>query len=241
MLKNKIKKLLVFSIFSGIFFVSGEKGSAVIRKAITSATGDISNSSIRKTVLGSGLNTWSSYKGRMSRAKSQSSSLQEQSKFGKPDTIQGKFINTKGNEIMVNVHTKISDEGLKVNFVRTNDGDEVIVTPVGNGFYARTLSLEEAKLFDKKNHGFLNIGIDTLGREFLIVVADGNSGGEIAFQFNNGVWRYVDRDKNRKVHLGHQVDMNSLSDDLRNRVLEDIKRIIESSSTVGLDIYRGDK
>lgn len=244
MLKNsKIRKMLALSAFSSAFFIGGTSASAVIRKTVSSAVGAASRSGVRKTAMGSVLSTWSSHKGKMHKIKSDGASLREQSKsiLEKVQPIQGKFTNPSGDEILVNVYTKTSDEGLKVNYVKTTDEDQVVVTHVGDGVYARSLSLEELRLFDTKNHGFLNIGVDTLGREHIIVVADGDSGGEVAFQFNNGTWRNVHRDKERKIYLGHQVDIDTFSDDLKNTLFGDIKRIIESSSTVGFDVPKTDK
>lgn len=245
MLKNssKVKKILALSVCSGAFFVCGTSASAVIRKTVSSAVGAASRSGVRKTAMGSVLSTWSSHKGKMHKIKSDGASLREQSKsiLEKVQPIQGKFTNPSGDEILVNVYTKTSDEGLKVNYVKTTDEDQVVVTHVGDGVYVRSLSLEELRLFDTKNHGLLNLGVDTLGREHIIVVADGNSGGEVAFQFNNGTWRNVHRDKERKIYLGHQVDIDTFSDDLKNTLFGDIKRIIESSSTVGFDVPKTDE
>lgn len=56
----------------------------------------------------------------------------------------------------------------------------MVVTSIGGGRYIRSLAtVEEIELLDKKKSGLLKTGIDTLGRYNLVVVSDGNSGGEV--------------------------------------------------------------
>lgn len=56
----------------------------------------------------------------------------------------------------------------------------MVVTSIGGGCYIRSLAtVEEIELLDKKKSGLLKTGIDTLGRYNLVVVSDGNSGGEV--------------------------------------------------------------
>lgn len=228
MLKNnsKVKKILALSFCSGAFFISGTSASAVIRKAVTSAVSTSSSSSVRKTSMGSQLSTWSSYKGRMEEIKGQGSSLGSQKKLRKPDFISGKFIDPTGKESILPVYTKVSDERLKVKYVKNQDGEEIVVTNTGNGVYSKTLSTEETRIFDKTSPGYLQSGIDALGRKNLIVVFDGGS-GDVAYQINNGIWRSVNRDDSRggSIYLGHQVDIFRLPIGVRNKLLRDVKKI----------------
>lgn len=227
------------------FFFCGTSASAVIRKAVTSAVGAASSSGVRKTSIGSSLGTWSSYKGKMHKIKSQGDSLSEQNRLSTSKPIEGKFTNPSGKQFFVNVYTKTSDEGLEVNYVKSVDGEEMVVTSIGGGRYIRSLAtVEEIELLDKKKSGLLKTGIDTLGRYNLVVVSDGNSGGEVAYQINNGTWRSVYRDntgsgkksgENGNIYLEQQVDINKFSDHIKNKLFEYIEEIISSSSTEGFD------
>lgn len=119
----------------------------------------------------------------------------------------------------------------------------MVVTSIGGGRYIRSLAtVEEIELLDKKKSGLLKTGIDTLGRYNLVVVSDGNSGGEVAYQINNGTWRSVYRDntgsgkksgENGNIYLEQQVDINKFPDHIKNKLFEYIEEIISSSSTEG--------
>lgn len=226
MLKNnsKVKKVLALSFCSSAFIISGISASATMKKALTSAASTVSISSSRKTSMGSSLSTWSSYKGRMEEIKGQGSSLGSQKKLRKPDFISGKFIDPTGQESILPVYTKVSDEGLKVKYVKNQDGEDIVVTHIGSGVYSKTLSTEEARVFDQKNHQVLQNGIDTLGREKLIIVTEGTS-KEMAFELDTGTWRDIMKGSNGQIYLGNQINVFRLPPDIRNKVYRDFKVI----------------
>lgn len=187
--------------------------------------GNTPNSGRLKTfVLGAG--SWSAYKARTQAEDQQFKDLQKQSRLKNQELIQGKFTDSVGGQAVLTVNTRLSDEGLEESFVKTKAGIEIAVTSTGNGFYAKSLSTEEARIFDKKNHGIVRSGFDTLGREKLIVVTDGDSGREIALQPDNGTWRDVWKDSDGQIYLGHQVDILTLPPKLRDKIFDDLKTII---------------
>lgn len=223
---SKFKKVLALSVFSSVFFISGTRANAVMRKTITSTVGAASSSQLRtgdRRVYVNGE--------RIRRIRNQTNSLVGEKKFDSSKLEQGRFKNSKGEQVIFPVHSKISDEGLTLKYVKSKDEEEIIVTYIGNGFYSKTLSVEEVRKLDGEDPGYFQSGVDSLGRERLIVLFDGNY-NDIAFQVNTGVWRHVNRDDEKNIYLGHQVDFSTISIDVKNLIFRDLNKILSYAAPI---------
>ncbi|HJC99363.1 MAG TPA: hypothetical protein H9923_00235, partial [Candidatus Dwaynia gallinarum] len=143
--------------------------------------------------------------------------------FGNVAHKIGEFQVPGGKSVRLPIYTRRNSEGLTINFTKVEEGDEeILVTKLGNGGYSKTLSVPEMKIFDRVNHGVLQSAIDKLGEERVVFVLNGDS-GTMAVDVGNGILRdvlSVGGRNNTKYYLGHQIDENSLSIDLKNKVSE---------------------
>lgn len=221
---RNIKNILVFSVFSGVLFISVTRASAIMKKTATSLGGATSSSLTRRTAMGLILNTWSSRRGKMNGNNDNGVSLESQKILDKPKFIHGKFINEQGDAIKLSVYDGLTKEGLGKKIVKTIYGEEVNVVHIGDGNYSKTLSLEEIKIYQRQNKGKLQIALDTLGRgRFVLTVLDDKN--ELAYQPDLGILREVLRGEDNSINLSHPIDVNSLTGSAREKVLQLIREI----------------
>ena len=213
------KKMLTFSACLGSALILGSKygASAVIKKTLTS-----------------GVSTYSSYVFKRTALKNSSKNLNplnlSNGDFGNVAHKIGEFQVPGGKSVRLPIYTRKNSEGLTINFTKVEEGDEeILVTKLGNGSYSKTLSVSEMKIFDRINHGVLQPAIDKLGNERVVFILSGDS-GSVAVDVGNGVLRDVlpvGGRNNTKYYLGHQIDENSLSIDVKNKV-SDLKQEVFS-------------
>ena len=209
------KKMLTFSACLGSALILGSKygASAVIKKTVTS-----------------GVTTYSSYASKRMALKNSLKNLNplnlSNGDFGNVAHKIGEFQVPGGKSVRLPIYTRRNSEGLTINFTKVEEGDEeILVTKLGNGSYSKTLSIQEMKIFDNRNHGVLQKAIDKLGNERVVFILSGDS-WSVAVDVGNGILRDVlsvgDRN-NTKYYLGHQINEDSLSIDVKNKV-SDLKQ-----------------
>lgn len=208
------KKMLTFSACLGSALILGSKygASAVIKKTLTS-----------------GVSTYSSYASKRREFKNSLKVLSpldiSSGQSGNVAHKMGKFQVPGGESVSLPIYTRKNSEGLTINFTKVEEGDEeILVTKLGNGSYSKTLSVPEMKIFDRVNHGVLHSAIDKLGNERVVFILNGDS-GTMAVDVGNGILRDVlpVGDRNPKYYLGHQINEDSLSIDVKNKV-SDLKQ-----------------
>lgn len=126
----------------------------------------------------------------------------------------GVFKTTNDVDVNIKVYTKYTDDGIKYDYIKLNGDNEVAVTSYNGVNYSPVLNKNELLNFSRENDGYVRTAIDPLGREKYVLVTNAN-GGDMAYEFETGVYRHVSVGQDDKLYLGHKVDFDKLSDPVK--------------------------
>lgn len=237
-MNRKIKIGISLSVLSGVILSSNLQVKSMIRKGISNLSGvasraarNLSGINVRESQGQANLSSSSRVNGSRNlagvsyskfSANKQNERTQEQLRaIIDENTMQtpkvGIFQTNEGAFEPLVLTKRVNDEGIEFEELNLKDGFSSAVTSFDGKYYSPVLTSTQVYEYDDNNEGAVRKAYDTLGRVRNVIVTDGQS-EDIAYQLDLGIFRSVNEGEDGKIYLGHAVNINDFSEDVKNNV-----------------------
>lgn len=246
-MKGKFKIPTYLCLISGIVLTGSLKVNAMMKKVVTTLGGvssrlmrvntageSIENKSLRLSREGS----YSKYVSNKKRDLISRMIEQNQHREIKEQELVGKFKLPKGNVESVKIESSLSEDGLSYNSLKLEDGSNISLLTSDGINYSPGLDSKGLLKLIENNEGLVTKATDKLGRKKYVIVTEGEN-DLIALQLDLGIYRDVYRDEENNLHLGNKVDLNSLSDDIKNNAKSVLEGVSKYSPSIDIEKSQG--